>query len=306
MKIVFMGTPDFAVSSLEMLVENGYEVAAVYSQPDKPKGRGHKMQATPVKEVALKYNIPVYQPQTLRDEEVQKQLAALQPDLIIVVAYGKLLPQEVLDIPKYGCVNVHGSILPKYRGAAPIQWSVLNGDKVTGVTTMYMAAGLDSGDIISVKETKIGEDETSGELFDRLKIIGAELLIETVKALEDGTATRTVQVHEQATLAPMIKKEMAKISWEKTSDEIKNLVRGMNPWPCAFTEYESKKLKIFKVHVVNCNGKPSYMKNIGGELVVFTADSAVIIDELQPENGKRMDGRSFLLGHKITDESHLI
>lgn len=303
MKILFMGTPDFAAASLQALLKNGHEVCAVFSQPDKPKGRGHKLQSTPTKILAEEYRVPVYQPVTLRDAAVQRQIAELSPDLIVVVAYGKLLPKEVLEIPPLGCVNVHGSLLPRYRGAAPIQWAVLNGEKKTGVTTMYMAEGMDTGDIILTAETEIGEAETSGELFDRLKDLGADLLLETLCRLEAGTAPRISQNDAEATLAPMLKKEMAEIDWSKSAGEIVNLVRGMNPWPCAFTNFESKKLKIFKVHMVNLEGTPSMLTAQNGELAVYTGDRAVIIDELQPENGKRMSGKSFLLGHPLGKES---
>lgn len=303
MKILFMGTPDFAAASLQALLKNGHEVCAVFSQPDKPKGRGHKLQPTPTKTLAEEYRVPVYQPVTLRDAAVQEQIAELSPDLIVVVAYGKLLPKEVLALPRLGCINVHGSLLPKYRGAAPIQWAVLNGEKKTGVTTMYMAEGMDTGDIILTAETEIGETETSGELFDRLKDLGADLLLETLCRLEAGTAPRIPQNDTDATLAPMLKKEMAEIDWAKSAGEIVNLVRGMNPWPCAFTKFESKKLKIFKVHMVNLEGTPSGLTVQNGDLAVYTGDKAVVIDELQPENGKRMSGKSFLLGHPLGKES---
>lgn len=304
MRILFMGTPDFAAASLKALLESTHDVCAVFSQPDKPKGRGHKLQPTPTKELAVQYAVPVHQPVTLRDAAVQRQIAELVPDLIIVVAYGKMLPKEVLEIPRLGCINVHGSLLPKYRGAAPIQWAVLNGEKKTGVTTMYMAEGMDTGDIILTAETEIGEDETSGELFDRLKELGAELLLTTVKQLDAGTAPRISQDDADATLAPMLKKEMAEINWSKSAGEIVNLVRGMNPWPCAFTKFESKKLKIFKVHMLKLKGTASQLFSENGQLAVYTGDGAVIIDELQPENGKRMSGKSFLLGHPLGKESY--
>lgn len=304
MRILFMGTPYFAAESLEALLKNEYDVCAVFSQPDKPKGRGYKLQPTPTKKLAEQYQVPVYQPMTLRDELVQKQIAELSPDLIVVVAYGKMLPKEVLKIPRLGCINVHGSLLPKYRGAAPIQWAVLNGEKITGVTTMYMAEGMDSGDIILTAETEIGEAETSGELFERLKVLGAELLMKTLGQLQEGTARRIPQNDEEATLAPMLKKEMANIDWTKSAGEIVNLVRGMNPWPCAFTKFESKKLKIFKIHMINLKGTASKLMSQNGELIIYTGDAAVMIDELQPENGKRMSGKSFLLGHPLGKESH--
>ena len=304
MRVLFMGTPDFAVASLDALLKSEYEVCAVFSQPDKPKGRGHKLQPTPTKELAEQYRVPVYQPATLRDAAVQKQIRELSPSLIVVVAYGKLLPKEVLEIPRLGCINVHGSLLPKYRGAAPIQWAVLRGEKRTGVTTMHMAEGLDSGDIILTAETEIGEAETSGELFERLKALGAELLLKTLRQIQAGTAPRIPQNDADATLAPMLKKEMAEIDWTKSAGEVVNLVRGMNPWPCAFTKFESKKLKIFKVHMINLKGTASKAVAQNGELIVYTSDAAVVIDELQPQNGKRMSGKSFLLGHPLGKESY--
>ena len=206
MRVIFMGTPDFAVPSLEKLLEAGYEVCAVYTQPDKPKGRGHKLQAPPVKELALQHEIPVFQPVTLRKEEVQEELRSWNADVIIVVAYGKILPKSVLDMPSLGCINVHGSLLPKYRGAAPIQWTVINGEKVAGVTTMFMGEGLDTGDMLLKAETPVGEEETAGELFDRLKDLGADLLLDTLKQLEQGTLKPTPQNEEEATMRPCFPK----------------------------------------------------------------------------------------------------
>ena len=242
-----MGTPDFALESLKALYEAKYDIIGVVTNIDKPKGRGMKMVASPVKEYAIEKNLQVYQPVKVRNNpEFLEAVKKLNPDLICVVAYGKILPQELLDIPKYGCVNVHGSLLPKYRGAAPIQWAVLNGDKKTGVTTMFMNAGMDTGDMILKEEVEIGEDETTGELWDRLKTIGANLLIKTVKEIENGTATRTKQL-EEGTMAPMLSKEMAKIDWKnKTANDIKNLVRGLNPIMGAYTFLDGKKIKFWK------------------------------------------------------------
>ena len=236
MRILFMGTPDFALESLKALVENNYDVIGVVTNIDKPKGRGMKMIASPVKEYALEKGLKVYQPLKVRNNpEFIEEIKTLNPDLIVVVAYGKILPQELLDIPRLGCINVHGSLLPKYRGAAPIQWAVLNGDKKTGITTMYMDAGMDTGDMILKEEVEIGDNETTGELWDRLKIVGANLLVKTLKQIEDGTAPRIKQEGE-FTIAPMLDKEMAKIDWEnKTANEIKNLVRGLNPIMGAYT-----------------------------------------------------------------------
>ena len=248
LKIVFMGTPDFARDSLEAICNAGYEVPAVVTVPDKPKGRGMKLIPCEVKEYAIENNIEVYQPEKLRDnKEIVKILKDINPDVICVVAYGKIIPKEILEIPKYGCVNVHPSLLPKYRGSAPIQWAILNGDKETGVTTMYLDEGMDSGDIILQTETKINKDETSGELWDRLSKIGAELLVETLERIENKTAPRTKQ-NDDFTLAPMLEKSQAKIDWEnKTAQEIKNLVRGLNPIMGAYAILNEKKIKFWKV-----------------------------------------------------------
>ena len=230
LKIVFMGTPDFAKESLEQVYNAGHDILGVVTNIDKPKGRGMKLMYTPVKEFAMEKNLKVFQPLKVRNNpEFIDEIKALKPDVICVVAYGKILPKELLEIPKLGCINVHGSLLPKYRGAAPIQWAVLNGDKTTGITTMYMDVGMDTGDMILKEETKIGENETTGELWDRLSKIGADLLVKTLKLIEEGTAPREKQ-SDDYTLAPMLEKEMAKIDWEnKTALEIKNLVRGLNP-----------------------------------------------------------------------------
>ena len=243
-----MGTPDFAKTSLEAIYNAAHEVLGVVTNPDKPKGRGMKMIATPVKEFALEKNIPIYQPLKIRNNvEFIEEIKALNPDVICVVAYGKILPKELLEIPKLGCINVHGSLLPKYRGAAPIQWAVLNGDKTTGITTMYMDEGMDTGDMILKEEVEIGEEETTGELWDRLSKIGAELLVETLKQIEEGRAPRIKQ-EESFTIAPMLNKEMAKIDWGKqTAQEIKNLVRGLNPIFGAYSYIDGKKIKFWKV-----------------------------------------------------------
>ena len=255
LNIVFMGTPDFAKESLEAIYNAGHNIIAVVTNPDRPKGRGMKMIASPVKEFANSKNIPVLQPEKIR--EIKETLEHLNPDLFCVVAYGKILPQDVLDIPKKGSINVHGSLLPKYRGAAPIQWAVLNGDKTTGITTMYMDAGMDTGDIILKEEVQIGENETTGELWERLSKIGAQLLVKTLKEIETGTAKRIPQ-GKDFTMAPMLNKEMAKIDWEnKTAVEIKNLVRGLNPIMGAYTTYNGKKIKIWKA---DCLELPAFIK----------------------------------------------
>ena len=248
MNILFMGTPDFAEKSLEKIYEAGHNIIAVVTNPDRPKGRGMKQVASPVKEYAISKNIPVYQPEKVRNNpEIIETIKKLNPDAICVVAYGKILPKEILEIPKLGCINVHGSLLPKYRGAAPIQWAVLNGDKTTGITTMYMDEGMDTGDMILKEKVEIGENETTGELWERLAEIGGKLLVKTLEKIESGTATRQKQGTD-FTVAPMLNKEMAKINWEeKSAREIKNLVRGLNPIMGAYSILNEKKLKIWKV-----------------------------------------------------------
>ena len=301
MRVIFMGTPDFAVPSLEKLLEAGYEVCAVYTQPDKPKGRGHKLQAPPVKELALQHEIPVFQPATLRKEEVQEELRSWNADVIIVVAYGKILPKAVLDMPPYGCINVHGSLLPKYRGAAPIQWTVIHGEKVAGVTTMFMGEGVDTGDMLLKTETPVGEEETAGELFDRLKDLGADLLLDTLKQLEQGTLKPTPQNEEEATRAPMLSKELSVIDWTKSAQELHDLIRGLNPWPSAYSYLEGKKLKLHASRVREGSGPPGKAFTQDGKLMVYCGEGALELVEIQTENGKRMDGKSYLLGHPLQD-----
>ena len=301
LNVLFMGTPDFAEESLKAIYNAGYNILGVVTNPDRPKGRGMKMMASPVKEFAIEKNIPVYQPEKVRkNEEFIEIVKNLKPDVICVVAYGKILPKEILDIPELGCINVHGSLLPEYRGAAPIQWAVLNGDKTTGVTTMYMDVGMDTGDMILKQEVEIGEDETTGELWDRLSIIGGELLVKTLEQIEAGTAPREKQ-GEHFTMAPMLDKSQAKIDWEnKTAQEIKNLVRGLNPIMGAFTYLNGKKIKFWKVDVANSIGYDSdnlkMIKN-GTVLVsdqrdglfIKTADGILKVIEIQGENAKKMN-----------------
>ena len=317
MKILFMGTPDFARDSLKSIYEAGHEIIAVVTNPDKPKGRGMKMIASPVKEYALEKNIKIYQPEKVKkNEEFINEIKNLNPELICVVAYGKILPKEILDIPKYGCINVHGSLLPKYRGAAPIQWAVLNGDKVTGITTMYMDVGMDTGDMILKKEVEIGENETTGELWDRLSKIGGELLVETVKQIEEGTAPREKQGNEFS-VAPMLNKEMAKIDWKnKSAQEIKNLVRGLNPIMGAYTYYEGKKIKFWKVETYSDEQiiemfpelkeyEDRFMDLPEGTILfsdsktglyIKAKDGNIKVLEIQGENAKRMPAEDFLRG----------
>jgi methionyl-tRNA formyltransferase len=306
-----MGTPDFAQESLKSLVENNYKVIGVVTNPDKPKGRGMKLVASPVKEYALEKNIPVYQPIKVRNnKEFIDKIKTLNPDVICVVAYGKILPKEILEIPKYGCINVHASLLPKYRGAAPIQWAVLNGDKETGVTTMYMDVGMDTGDMILKEKVEIGEDETTGELWDRLSKIGGELLVETLKQIENGTAPREKQSNN-FTMAPMLNKEMSKIDWKnKTAQEIKNLVRGLNPIMGAYTFLKDKKIKFWKVDVSNKkldeiedvdnleNGTILLADQKEG-LFIKTKEGVLKVIEIQGENAKRMSIGDFLRGNSI-------
>ena len=315
--IVFMGTPDFAKESLEAIYNAGHNIIAVVTNPDRPKGRGMKMIASPVKKFAIEKSIPVLQPEKIR--EITATLEQINPDLFCVVAYGKILPQDILDIPKKGSINVHGSLLPQYRGAAPIQWAVLNGDKKTGITTMYMNAGMDTGDMILQEEVQIGEDETTGELWDRLSKIGAKLLVETVAKIEKGTAPRTPQSGE-FTMAPMLNKEMARIDWiNKNSREIKNLVRGLNPIMGAYTTYNDKKIKIwragsieldefienhpefadYKVSLNNMEGGAVIYSDIKQGLYVKAKTGIVIIQEVQAENAKRMPVQDFLRGNLI-------
>ena len=315
-----MGTPDFALESLKALYEAKYDIIGVVTNIDKPKGRGMKMVASPVKEYAIEKNLQVYQPIKVRNNpEFLEEVKKLNPDLICVVAYGKILPQELLDIPKYGCVNVHASLLPKYRGAAPIQWAVLNGDKKTGVTTMFMNAGMDTGDMILKEEVEIGEDETTGELWDRLKTIGANLLIKTVKEIENGTATRTKQP-EEGTMAPMLSKEMAKIDWKnKTANDIKNLVRGLNPIMGAYTFLDGKKIKFWKVQTLTENELLEkfqeleeykyHLNKMQAGTVLFSDDKKGLfikanggilqVLEIQGENSKRMAVGDFLRGNPV-------
>ena len=315
-----MGTPDFALESLKALYEAKYDIIGVVTNIDKPKGRGMKMVASPVKEYAIEKNLQVYQPIKVRNNpEFLEEVKKLNPDLICVVAYGKILPQELLDIPKYGCVNVHGSLLPEYRGAAPIQWAVLNGDKKTGVTTMFMNAGMDTGDMILKEEVEIGEDETTGELWDRLKTIGANLLIKTVKEIENGTATRTKQP-EEGIMAPMLSKEMAKIDWKnKTANDIKNLVRGLNPIMGAYTFLDGKKIKFWKVQTLTENELLEkfqeleeykyHLNKMQAGTVLFSDDKKGLfikanggilqVLEIQGENSKRMAVGDFLRGNPV-------
>lgn len=318
--VLFMGTPDFAKESLEQVYNSGYNILGVVTNVDKPKGRGMKMIPSPVKEFALEKNIPIYQPEKVRkNTEFINKIKKLNPDVICVVAYGKILPKEILDIPKFGCINVHGSLLPKYRGAAPIQWAVLNGDKTTGITTMYMNEGMDTGDMILKEKVKIGENETTGELWERLSKIGGKLLVETLKEIEDGTAPREKQGND-FTVAPMLNKEMSKIDWEnKTAEEIKNLVRGLNPIMGAYTFLEGKKIKFWRVECISdkelfekfpdlCEYKEKFDELYPGTILfsepkiglyIKTIEGNIKVIEIQGENAKKMNTEDFLRGNKL-------
>ena len=311
MKIVFMGTPDFAEESLKAVYEAGYEILTVVTNPDRKQGRGMKMSVSPVKKFAEEKGLQILQPEKVRNnEEFISKIKDLKPDVICVVAYGKILPKEILDIPKIGCINVHGSLLPKYRGAAPIQWAVLNGDRETGITTMYMDVGMDTGDMILKEKVTIGDDETTGELWDRLSKIGGELLVKTLKEIENGTAKRIKQ-GEDFSLAPMLDKSVAKIDWEnKTAREIKNLVRGLNPIMGAYSFINGKKVKFWKVDVLddkeidtenkeNLENGTVLISDAKQGLFIKAKDGIIKVLEIQGENAKKMDIASFLRGNKI-------
>ena len=303
MRIVFMGTPEIAATCLKQIIEDGHEIAAVYTKIDTPKGRGHKLQASPVKLLALEHGIPVIQPNTFKDDAVYEELKELAPELIIAVAYGKLLPQRVLDIPHYGCVNIHGSILPELRGSGPVQWSILNHMDETGVTAMYMAAEMDAGDMIAVKKTAIDPMETSGELMDRIAVLGAELLSETVKNIEAGTALRTPQDHGKATYAPMLTKELSPIDWSKTRREIIDQVRGLQPWPIATAEICGTKFKIYRVEPTGrkTDAAPGTLLALTKKGLEISCGSGEVlcITQLQAEGGKRMAAPDYFRGHPI-------
>lgn len=301
MKIVFMGTPDFAVDCLEALVNSEHEVVAVFSQPDKPQGRKQIMTAPEVKVCAQKYNIPVYQPSTLKDGFSTQLLRELAPELIVVVAYGKLIPQEILDIPKYGCVNVHASLLPKLRGAAPIQWSVINGEEETGVTTMQLDAGLDTGDILLVEKTKIEENETSGELFDRLKVLGADVLMKTIAAILDGSLNPVKQDDTKASYASMLNKALSAVDWKKTARQVHNHIRGLEPWPVASTVINGKPVKLFGSRLGGKhNAAAGEVVSSDKALEVCCGDgNSVIITQLQAQGKNKLSAADFLRGFKI-------
>ncbi len=302
MKIVYMGTPDFAVAPLKALIDNNYEVVGVFTQPDKPVGRKAVLTPPPVKVVALENNIPVYQPNSLKNGEGTAILNELKPDVCIVVAYGKILPKDFLEYPKYGCINIHGSILPEYRGAAPIQWSVLDGKEFAGVTSMQMDVGLDTGDMLITEKVKIGENETSGELYDRLTVLGAEVLIKTLKAVEDGSLNPVKQNDEESSYASMLGKTMSPVDFTKSAQEVHNKIRGLDPWPVAQTVLDGKNLKLFKSSVRDDLGSGAVGEAVPLKdgLAVFCGDGkAVLIKEVQYEGKKRMNAADFLRGKPI-------
>ena len=302
MRILFMGTPDFAAGCLEALVTAGREVVAAVSQPDRPKGRGHKVQMTPVHACAQAHGIPVYQPQAIKNGELDDVLAQTAPDVIVVVAYGKILPKEVLDYPKYGCINVHASLLPRYRGAAPIQWCIINGERETGITTMYMEQGLDTGDMILKRPLTLSEDETAGTLHDKLMRLGAQTLLETLEQIEQGCAPREKQDDSLSCYAPLLQKETAQIDWSKSAQQVRNLIRGMSPSPLAYTTYKGARMKIGQAAIAD--GAPSaepgtVLRADKDGLLVQCGDGALLAQTVQFEGKKLMPVCDYLAGHTI-------
>ena len=302
MRVVFMGTPDIAATCLKKILADGFEVVGVYTQPDRPKGRGMKMVFSPVKEVAIAAGIPVFQPENFREEETVQQLRDLNPDICAVVAYGRILPQKVLDIPKCGCINIHASILPQYRGSAPYQWAVLDGLAETGVSAQYMAAKMDAGDVIGVAKTPIGENETAGQLLDRLAVLGADLLRDTLRQVENGTAVATKQDESAVTYAPMLDKSMCSIDFTKSARQIHNQVRGLHPWPVATMELKGQRFKVHETRVLDRSGKPGEILELNKQgLVIACGEGAIEIRQLQAEGGKRMAAPDYFRGHPLED-----
>jgi len=302
MRVVFMGTPDIAATCLKKILADGFNVVGVYTQPDRPKNRGMKLAFSPVKEVALAHDIPVYQPENFREDETVEQLRALRSDVVAVVAYGRILPQRVLDIPPKGCINIHASILPSYRGSAPYQWAVLDGLQETGVTAMYLCREMDAGDMIDVAKTQIGENETAGELLDRLAVLGADLLSETLTKLEKGTVTATAQDSSLATYAPMLDKSMCPIDWSKSAQQVHNHVRGMNPWPVATTELGGKRFKVYATAILpdTTDAAPGTVLGLTKTGLKMACGGGVVeIRILQAEGGKRMAAPDYFRGHPL-------
>ncbi len=300
LNIVFMGTPDFALTSLDKLIKKGYIISTVISQPDRPKGRGKKVQPPPVKERALQAGINVQQPERVKDPEFIEALKNLRPDIIIVVAYGQILPEEIIKLPGLGCINVHASLLPKYRGAAPINWCIINGEKKTGVTTMYMDRGMDTGDILMQRETEIKDDETAGQLHDRLALLGAELLIETLGGIERGSVARKAQDHSEATYAPQLNRETGRVDWNNEAQSIYNLVRGTNPRPGCYTQYRQQRMKLWGARVLdrNSTGTPGEITEVSAEgLAVQTGRGTLLLTEIQMPSSRRMTVDEYLRGN---------
>ena len=300
MRVVFMGTPDIAATCLKKILADGFDVVGVYTQPDRPKGRHMKLVASPVKEVAAAAGIPVFQPEHFREEETVTELRELKPDICAVVAYGRILPQKVLDVPTFGCINIHASLLPKYRGSAPYQWAVLDGLAQTGVTAMYLCREMDAGDIIDVSKTPIGENETAGELLDRLAVLGAELLSKTLRRFEGGKVPAVPQNEAEVSYAPMLDKSICPIDWTKTAQQVHNHVRGLHPWPVATMELQGKTFKVHATHVVEGSGRPGEILGLTKTgLRVACGEGAVEILSLQAEGGKRMAAPDYFRGHPL-------
>lgn len=302
MRIVFMGTPEYSVKTLDALIKAGHEVVGVYAQPDKPVGRKKILTPPPVKVYANENNIPVFQPNTLKDDAVFSELKALNPELIVVVAYGKLLPENVLNLPKYGCINGHASILPNYRGASPIQWCIVQGETETGITIMYMDKGMDTGDIIEIERVKIGDDETADELFERLSFISADLTVRTIEKILNGTAKRTPQCEQDASYAPILTKDMAQMDFTKTAKQLKCLVRGFYSWPCAYFYLDGKRVKVIKAEVadISSSSEAGTVISSDGELLIACGENSVLsLLEVQPEGSKPMNISVMLNGRKI-------
>ena len=300
MRVVFMGTPDIAATCLKQVIADGFDVVGVYTQPDRPKGRGMKLVASPVKEVALANNIPVFQPENFREEETVQQLRDLQPDICAVVAYGRILPQKVLDVPTLGCINIHASVLPRYRGSAPYQWAVLDGLKETGVTAMYLCREMAAGDIIAVSKTPIGENETAGELLDRLAVLGADLLSKTLTRFTAGKVEATPQDASQVSYAPMLDKSMCPIDWSKTAQQVHDHVRGLHPWPVALMELKGETFKVHATRIVEGSGKPGEILGLTKTgLKIACGEGAVEVISLQAPGGKRMAAPDYFRGHPL-------
>ena len=308
MKIIFMGTPDFAVGTLEGLIEAGHQVVLAVTQPDKPKGRGKAMQSPPVKVAAEAHNIPVFQPEKVRRPECVEELKKYEPQLIVVAAFGQILPKEILEMPQYGCINVHASLLPKYRGAAPIQWAVIEGEEYAGVTIMQMDVGLDTGDMISQVKVKLDKKETGGSLFDKLAVAGASLCVQTIADIEAGTAVRTKQSEEEATHVGMISKQMGELDFSKPAAELERLIRGLNPWPSAYTWLNGKNLKIWEAETIP-GGDPAMAGTVAGtdgsSIWINTGNGILVLKEVQLEGKKRMSCDAFLRGYEVVTGMYL-